>query len=325
MANKYYDLVEQVSTTTGTAGYVMSSTPAGRRPFSVVTNGGKVPYAAVDDAGGFEFGIGTWNSGTSTLARTLVLSSSNSNNAVSWGAGERRVYITSFSTLSSILGVRHSIGETSSSPDNNDDETEGYGIGSEWVTTSGDVYFCIDSSDGAAVWGKALVSDRGKVLAERTYIEQRYFDGSTEYDKAPARGIAYDGGGVEAPIHHSSLSWFTANDTPVPLTDANGDPIDLATNFGSGMVFAFEALVVATDATNRKVWKISTGGAMVSGAITLGTPVITELYESAGATAWEATVSSSGTELQLMAKGDATNYTFWNADYTLVIMIDPGF
>src|SRR5690606_14110159 len=132
----------------------MSDTVDGRRPSSAVTNGHLVPYGAVDDAGGFEFGVGTWNSGTSTLARTLVLSSSNSNAAVNWTAGERRVYITPHTNLMGLATVRHNIGLTSSTPGAGDDSNDGYGVGSLWVSTFGTTraYICLDASVGSADW-----------------------------------------------------------------------------------------------------------------------------------------------------------------------------
>lgn len=35
-----------------------------------------------------------------------------------------------------------------------DDETQGYSIGSHWITTNGDVWICVDATAGAASWNQ---------------------------------------------------------------------------------------------------------------------------------------------------------------------------
>ena len=42
----------------------------------------------------FEVGIGTFTSSGTTLARTTILASSNSNNEVNWTSGTREIFIT---------------------------------------------------------------------------------------------------------------------------------------------------------------------------------------------------------------------------------------
>lgn len=327
-----YNLVEETSVSTGTSDYVMEGALPGRRTFDdVVSPSARVPYGAVDDAtGDFEFGIGQWDPGSMSLQRLVILNTSNlgaPTAKLSWPAGTRRVYVASSADTLGMSSQRHMVGSFSE-PNPSNDETQGYDVGSMWTGTAG-VFMCFDASTGNADWrrlatGDALVNDNGTVLAEEAFIEQRAFDGVAEYDKTPARGIAFDSGNPDAPMFVSSLGERTFDDTPFPLADANGAPIDLSTTFGSGMVFAFEAMVVATDGTDRKAWKVTVGGFMASGAITLGTPVISELYESAGASAWDVTMASSGAELRVMAKGHASNITQWNAIYTLVGRVDPA-
>lgn len=42
-----------------------------------------------------------------------------------------------------------------SDPTSDDDDTEGYCVGSNWINTStGDMFMCVDSSTGAAVWNE---------------------------------------------------------------------------------------------------------------------------------------------------------------------------
>ena len=83
------DRVRETSTTTGTATYALAGAEVGFRTFSsAVGNGNTCPYFAVMGSN-WEAGIGTVAAGT--LARTTVMTSSNANNPVSWGAGTKQV------------------------------------------------------------------------------------------------------------------------------------------------------------------------------------------------------------------------------------------
>mgnify|MGYP001323431577 CR=1 FL=1 len=95
MAFVVKDRVKQTSTTTGTTNMVLSGTSQGFQTFSsAISDGDTTTYAITDASGNFETGLGTWNNSTSTLARTTVYESSNSNNAVNFGAGTKDVFIT---------------------------------------------------------------------------------------------------------------------------------------------------------------------------------------------------------------------------------------
>ena len=95
MAFVVKDRVKQTSTTTGTTNMVLSGTSQGFQTFSsAISDGDTTTYAITDASGNFETGLGTWNNTTSTLARTTIYESSNSNNAVNFGAGTKDVFIT---------------------------------------------------------------------------------------------------------------------------------------------------------------------------------------------------------------------------------------
>lgn len=87
------DRVKVTSTTTGTGTYTLGSAVAGFQDFSVVGNGNTTYYCATNGTD-WEVGIGTYTSSGTTLARTTILESSNSNNAVNWGAGTKDVFVT---------------------------------------------------------------------------------------------------------------------------------------------------------------------------------------------------------------------------------------
>jgi hypothetical protein len=93
MAHITADRVRETSTTTGTGSYTLAGAVTGFRAFSAVcADGDTVDYTVTDDTG-WEVGIGTWSTG-GTLARTTILASSNSNSAVDWAAGTRKVFLT---------------------------------------------------------------------------------------------------------------------------------------------------------------------------------------------------------------------------------------
>jgi len=87
------DRVKETSTTTGTGNFTLAGAVTGFRTFSTGVGVGNTCYYAITDGTNYEVGLGTLNS-TSVLARTTVLTSSNSNSAVDWGAGSKDVFTT---------------------------------------------------------------------------------------------------------------------------------------------------------------------------------------------------------------------------------------
>lgn len=99
----FADRTLETSTTTGTGTYSLAGAVSGFQGFvAAVGNGNTCPYCAmaVDGNGvpngDWEVGIGTVTDATpDTLSRDKILASSNSNNAVNWSAGTRRIFLTS--------------------------------------------------------------------------------------------------------------------------------------------------------------------------------------------------------------------------------------
>ncbi len=85
----YYDRVKDTTATVGTGTWTLSnSPPSGSVAFSVVGNANTCYYLAYSfDQSSWEIGIGTYTSAGTTLARTTVLVSTNSNNAVNFTVG----------------------------------------------------------------------------------------------------------------------------------------------------------------------------------------------------------------------------------------------
>jgi hypothetical protein len=88
------DRVKEVTTTSGTGTYTLGGAVDGFQAFSAVTVDTDTVYYAITDDTDWEVGIGTIGGTQTTLARTTILSSSNSGSAVNWGAGTKNIFLT---------------------------------------------------------------------------------------------------------------------------------------------------------------------------------------------------------------------------------------
>ena len=93
MALVLADRVKETSTTTGTGTYTLAGAVTGFESFGSIGNGNTTYYACTLGSD-FEVGIGTYTASGTTLARTTILQSSNSDNAVDWGAGTKTLFCT---------------------------------------------------------------------------------------------------------------------------------------------------------------------------------------------------------------------------------------
>jgi len=93
MALVLKDRVLETCTSPGTGTVTLLGAVTGYQAFSTVGNGNTCYYAIADQSGSsWEVGIGTYSSGT--LARTTVLSSSNSSSLVNFSSGTQNVFLT---------------------------------------------------------------------------------------------------------------------------------------------------------------------------------------------------------------------------------------
>lgn len=93
MALVVADRVKETTTTTSTGTYTLAGAVTGFESFASIGNGNTTYYCCTDGSD-FEVGIGTYTSSGTTLARTTILQSSNSDSAVNWGSGTRDIFVT---------------------------------------------------------------------------------------------------------------------------------------------------------------------------------------------------------------------------------------
>ena len=93
MAHVVADRVRETTTTTGTGTYTLAGAVTGFETFGSIGNTNTTYYCCTDGTN-FEVEVGTYASSGTTLARTTILQSSNSDSAVNWSAGTRQIFCT---------------------------------------------------------------------------------------------------------------------------------------------------------------------------------------------------------------------------------------
>jgi hypothetical protein len=93
MALVLKDRVKETTATTSTGTYTLAGAVVGYQAFSVIGDG-NTTYYAITNGTDWEVGIGTYTASGTTLSRDTILESSNSGNAVNWGAGVKDIFCT---------------------------------------------------------------------------------------------------------------------------------------------------------------------------------------------------------------------------------------
>ena len=92
MALVLNDRVKETTATTGTGTVTLAGATSGFETFAVGIGNSNTTYYCIVLNAEFEVGLGTLSSDSSTLARTTILSSSNSDSAVDFSAGSKTVF-----------------------------------------------------------------------------------------------------------------------------------------------------------------------------------------------------------------------------------------
>ena len=94
MAFVINDRVKETSTTTGTGAFTLDGATTGFETFSSAIGNSNVTYYTIHTQNGTQFEVGIGTVGAGTLARDTVISSSNSDAAVTFTAGTKDVFCT---------------------------------------------------------------------------------------------------------------------------------------------------------------------------------------------------------------------------------------
>ncbi len=159
MAHVVADRVRETTTTTGTGTYTLAGAVTGFETFGSIGNSNTTYYCCTDGTD-FEVGVGTYTSSGTTLARTTILQSSNSDSAVNWSSGTRQIFCTAPAEKSVIL-------------DPNNDTTIKSSDGailklqtSDTTVADGDVIGAIEFSAPNEASGTDAITTAASILAE---------------------------------------------------------------------------------------------------------------------------------------------------------------
>jgi len=211
MALVIADRVRETTTTTGTGTITLAGAVTNFETFTAnLSNADTTYYAIVDTTNNdFEVGLGTFTSSGTTLARTTVIASSNSNSAVNLGSGTKDVFITIPASKIIVKDASGNVsidGDVTVSDGTNDfdvashDGTNGLKLGGTIVTSSAAELNILD--------GKSFVDEDGMDSNSATGIPSQqsvkaYVDAQVT---AQDLDVASDSGTIDIDLDSESLT-----------------------------------------------------------------------------------------------------------------------
>ena len=163
MALVIKDRVKETTTTTGTGTYTLAGAEVGFQSFSAIGDGNTTYYSVTNSSGDWEVGIGTYTASGTTLARTTILSSSNTNSAVNWIAGEKFIFVTQPSSKASYLDASGNLNLYGGTVDGRDVATDGVTADNALPKAGGQMTGNITMSGSETVDGRDLSADGTKI------------------------------------------------------------------------------------------------------------------------------------------------------------------
>ena len=249
MALVIKDRVKETTTTTGTGTYTLAGAEVGFQAFSAIGDG-NTTYYTVTDNGDWEVGIGTYTASGTTLARTVILSSSNAGSAVSWSAGEKFVFVTQPSSKANYL------------------DADGYATGMDFKTS-------LDLNTTIA--NKPSYSE-GRLFYDKAFGALAFYNDESE--------ITLQIGQEEYIRVYNDTGSTISNGTPVYLTGESGATPTVAVARADGTFAQSQAAGIAThDIEDSSVGYITTRGLIAdvnTSHLTVGQPVHVAIGASGG-------------------------------------------
>tara|TARA_R100000655_G_scaffold40184_1_gene75820 strand:+ start:2221 stop:6291 length:4071 start_codon:yes stop_codon:yes gene_type:complete len=265
MALVVADRVRETTTTEGTGTVTLGGAVDNFETFTANLSDGDTTYYAIVDgtSNEFEVGLGTFTASGTTLARTTIIASSNSNSAVNFGAGTKDVFIT---VPANKMIVKDASGNVSIDGDvtvadgsndfdiaSHDDGTNGLKLGGDIVTSSAaelnilDGKSFVDEDDMSSNSATGIPSqqsvkayvDNQQSMGDGFYLED---DDGTEVQITESKEVKIIGSGV-------TTNWTdTDNGT-------DGDPYDLTITVDAAQTgitsVVNTSLEIGRDADNR--------------------------------------------------------------------------
>lgn len=93
MAFQVGDRIKETTTVTGTGTATLAGAVTGYQSFNAGVGNGNSTYYVIEDGTNWEVGIGKYTHSGTTLARSTIIASSNSDAAVSWSSGTKTVFV----------------------------------------------------------------------------------------------------------------------------------------------------------------------------------------------------------------------------------------
>ena len=248
MALVIKDRVRETTTTTGTGTVSLAGAALGFDSFSVIGDGNTTYYCIANPGTTeWEVGIGTYTLSGTTLARTTVISSSNSNLAVNFSAGTKDVFVTYPAEKSVNLDASGVLTTSTTGTASNVTGTVAIANGGTGQT-----------SQTAAFDALSPITTKGDLIVGDGTDNIRLAVGTNDYvltaDSAEATGVkwaaASGGGGASALVIDNKTAAYTvvAGDLGKVINCTSGTftvSLDAAATLGAGF--------------NVTIWNIGTG------------------------------------------------------------------